>query len=262
MTNQPIITILTDFGRRDGYVGAMQGVALSICPSATLVDLTHDIPPQDIQSAAFVLYQLFRYYPPHTVHCVVVDPGVGTPRREIALRTDRGVFVGPDNGVFSLVLRDSELLEVVNLTNRAYHLPRVSKTFHGRDIFMPAAAHIANGLPLGMLGPTITDLVPLAPAPPPGEGNCRIMHIDHFGNLILDITAAAIADPAQVSFTVGGQTIQSLAATFGEVAVGELVAYIGSTHQHIEIAIRNGNAAQRLGVKLGDVVKIDYFSEV
>jgi S-adenosylmethionine hydrolase len=136
---QPIITLTTDFGQQDGYVGAMQGVILNICPMATLVTITHDIPPQDIRAAAFVLYQAFSYYPAHTIHCVVVDPGVGSHRRAIAVRTSHGIFVGPDNGVFSPVFTTEpvNVLEAVTLTHPDYQLPGVSATFHGRDFCPP-----------------------------------------------------------------------------------------------------------------------------
>ncbi len=258
----PIITLTTDFGRQDGYVGAMQGVILNICPTATVVHLSHEIPPQDIQTAAFVLYQAFGYYPPRTVHCVVVDPGVGSKRRAVAVHTNHGIFVGPDNGVFNLVTTAEgvNVVEAVTLTNSEYQLSAISATFHGRDIFAPAAAHIANGTPLSRFGPSAINLVRLSyatqpPAGRPGPG--RIIHIDRFGNLILDITARDIEDSEQVTFEVGGRVIKSLSYTFADVPDKHLLAYVGSTRDHIEIAIRNGNAAQTLGMKLGDVVKVN-----
>jgi hypothetical protein len=278
---QPIITLTTDFGQQDGYVGAMQGVILSICPSATLVTITHEIPPHDIRAAAFVLYQAFSYYPVHTIHCVVVDPGVGSHRRAIAVRTSHGVFVGPDNGVFSLVLaaQPVNVLEAVTLTNPDYQLPSLSATFHGRDIFAPAAAHLAQGVLLNQLGPRAIHLVRLEtsfksqnPAqeslpethPQVKSKTChlesRVLHIDHFGNLILDLTGRDIADSNQVTFTVGHQLIKSLSATFADVEEGQLLVYTGSSRDHIEIAIRNGNAAQHLGLKVGDVVQVDMSS--
>jgi S-adenosylmethionine hydrolase len=254
----PIITLTTDFSGKDGYVGTMRGVILSICPTAILTDLSHDIPPQDIRSAAFVLYQAFNYYPSHTIHCVVVDPGVGSKRRAIAVRTNQGIFVGPDNGVFSLILSasDTHVIEAVTLTNPAYQLPNVSATFHGRDIFAPAAAHIANGVPLNKLGPAAINLVPLEFELKSQDDICRVMHIDRFGNLILDITSDDIDDPEHVTFTIGHKRIRPLSHTFADVEEGQLLAYIGSLRNHIEIAIRNGNAGQALGVQVGDVVKV------
>ncbi len=275
---QPIITLTTDFGEQDGYVGAMQGVILSICPTATLVTITHHIPPQDIHTAAFVLYQAFSYYPVHTIHCVVVDPGVGSQRRAIAVRTSHGIFVGPDNGVFSLVLMAEpvNVLEAVTLTDPDYQLPSVSATFHGRDIFAPAAAHLANGLPLSQFGPRAINLVRLDTRLKNQSSatetlsevrrgvkseiqnfESRIIHIDHFGNLILNITRHDISNPEQVIFTVGTKIIKSLSSTFADVEEGQLLAYTGSSRDHIEIAIRNGNAGQQLGLKVGDVVRVD-----
>ncbi len=258
----PIISLTTDFGQKDGYVGAMQGVILTICPTANLSALSHDIPPQDIHTAAFVLYQAFSYYPAQAIHCVVVDPGVGSQRRAIAIRTTHGIFVGPDNGVFSLILSAGQInvLEAVTLTNPDYQLPGVSTTFHGRDIFAPAAAHIANGVPLSEFGPPVTNLVQLEFGSRnqsiAQDGESRIIYIDRFGNLILDITPHHIDDKINVTFTIGNKIIKSLSQTFADVEEGQLLAYTGSTRNHIEIAIRNGNAAQALDLQLGDVVKV------
>lgn len=260
----PIITLTTDFGQQDGYVGAMQGVILTICPSATVVPLSHQIAPQDVRGAAFVLYQAFSYYPPHTVHCVVVDPGVGSKRRAIAVRTNQGIFVGPDNGVFSLVLsgENVNVLEAITLTNPGYQLANVSATFHGRDIFAPAAAHIANRVHLSHLGPPAINLVRLdygATVQPKGqEFDCRIIHIDHFGNLILNLTLSDITDPEQISFIIKDTEIESLNYTFADVAENQFLAYVGSTQDHLEIAVRNGNAAKRLNVQAGDTVKVRF----
>jgi hypothetical protein len=261
----PIITLTTDFGQQDGYVGAMQGVILTICPTAKITTISHNIPPQDIYTAAFVLYQSFSYYPAPTIHCVVVDPGVGSQRRAIAVRTSHGIFVGPDNGVFSLVLTAEpvNVLEAVTLTNPEYQLPGVSATFHGRDIFAPAAAHLANGLPIHQLGPRAINLVrldigrPVIPKPGATSFESRIIHVDHFGNLILDLTRQRIQDPVQVIFRAGQWAIRGLNATFADVAEGELLAYTGSSRDHIEIAVRNGNAALELGLRVGDTVTVD-----
>jgi hypothetical protein len=254
----PIITLTTDFGEKDGYVGTMRGVILNICPTAILTNLSHYVPPQDIRSAAFVLYQAFDHYPPHTIHCVVVDPGVGSKRRAIAVRTNQGIFVGPDNGVFNPILSasDTRLIEAVTLTNPDYQLPNVSNTFHGRDIFAPAAAHIANGVPLNKLGPAAINLVQLDFQIKSQDDVCRVMHVDRFGNLILDITSDDIDDPEHVTLTIGHRKIKSLSHTFADVEEGQLLAYVGSLRNHIEIAIRNGNAGQTLGVQVGDVVKV------
>jgi S-adenosylmethionine hydrolase len=257
-TNQPvpIISLTTDFGQSDGYVGAMQGVIFNICPAAKTVTVSHHIPPQNIQAAAFVLYQVFDYYPAHTVHCVVVDPGVGSQRKAVAVRTSHGVFVGPDNGVFSLVLGATDVLEAVTLTNPQYQLPHVSTTFHGRDIFAPASAHIAGGVPLNQLGDPVADLTRTEFGAGITQGECRVIHIDHFGNLILDITTSDITNPDQLTLTTGSTVIKTLSTTFADVPDGELLAYVGSTRGHIEIAARNGNAAKLLDLQLGGVVQI------
>jgi hypothetical protein len=259
---RPIVTLTTDFGQQDGYVGALQGVILSICPTATPVAICHEIPPQDIQAAAFVLYQAFSYYPTHTIHCVVVDPGVGSQRRAIAVRTSHGIFVGPDNGVFSLVFRAEpvNVLEAVVLTNPEYQLPAASSTFHGRDIFAPAAAYLANGIPLSRLGPRAINLVHLETGLKTSKsqnGECQIIHIDRFGNLILSLTRHDIGDADKILFKVNEQTIFSLSTTYADVDEGQALAYIGSTRDHLEIAIRNGNAAKQFGVRVGDLVGVE-----
>ena len=256
MATNSIITLTTDFGQSDGYVGSMQGVILNICPTATIVNISHQLPPQNIQAGAFVLYQVFDYYPAHTIHCVVVDPGVGSARRGVAVRTEHGIFVGPDNGVFSLVLGATEPLEAVALTNPNYQLEGVSATFHGRDIFSPVSAHLASGVPLNELGPPVTDLILTEFRTGLKDGQSRIIHIDHFGNLILDITAQDIDAPDTVTFTAGPTTIKSLSRTFADVPEGELLAYVGSNRNHVEIAVRNGNAAQALDLQLNDVVQV------
>lgn len=252
----PIITLITDFGQSDGYVGAMQGVILTLCPSAKITHLTHIIPPQNIQAGAFVLYQTFGYYPSHAVHCVVVDPGVGSERRAVAVETRQGIFVGPDNGVLSLALAETTIRQAVALTNPLFQASTVSNTFHGRDIFSPAAAHLAKGVPIESLGEPVTDLVQLEFRSDLSAGQARIIHVDHFGNIVLDLRAEDIDNPATVTFTVGNLTISALSQTFADVAEGEFLAYTGSTRDHIEIARRNGNAAQALDLQPGDTVQI------
>jgi S-adenosylmethionine hydrolase len=184
---------------------------------------------------------------------------VGSNRRAIAIRTSYGIFVGPDNGVFSLILTAEpvNVLEAVTLTNADYQLPRISATFHGRDIFAPAAAHLANGVSLGQLGPRAINLVRLDFGTRTQKDECRIIHIDHFGNLILSLTRHDLVDPERVTFTIGQQVITSLSATFADVEEGQFLAYIGSSRDHVEIAVRNGNAAQNLGLKVGDLIRVN-----
>ena len=254
----PVITLTTDFGLADGYVGTLQGVILSIAPQATLVSLSHDVPPQDVPAGAFVLYQAVPFFPPDTSHLAVVDPGVGRARRALAVRTSSGTFVAPDNGLLSYVLASTNVEEAVSLTQSAYRLPHVSATFQGRDIFAPAAAHLANGVPLAELGPRAINLVRLPmpqPEPTPqGDLIAHVMHVDRFGNLILDVAAPALA--GQATFELGGRKIERLSRTFADVESGALVAYVGSTRDHVEIGLRNGNAARALGVRVGDEVLI------
>lgn len=254
----PIVTLTTDFGLADGYVGTMQGVILSIAPGTPLVDLSHHVPAQDIPAGAFVLYQAVPFFPPDTIHVVVVDPGVGSQRRALAVRTSQGVLVGPDNGVLSYALAGAEVHEAVSLTNPAYQLPIVSSTFHGRDIFAPAAAHLARGVPLAELGPRAINLVRLPlPAPqatPEGDLEAHVMHVDHFGNLILDVTAGDVS--GEVTLELAGYRIEGIGRTFADVAPGQPLAYVGSTRHHLEIAIREGNAAQEMGVVVGEAVRV------
>ncbi len=253
-----IITLTTDFGLTDGYVGALQGVILSIAPQATLVSLSHDVPPQDVRAGAFVLYQAVPFFPPDTIHLAVVDPGVGSARRALAVRTPLGIFVAPDNGVLSYVLASTDVEEAVSLTQSVYRLPHVSATFHGRDVFAPAAAHLANGVSLTELGPRAINLVRLPmpqPEPTPqGDLVAHVMYVDRFDNLVLDVTAEVLA--GQATFELVGRKIERLSRTFADVEPGELVAYVGSTRDHIEIALRDGNVARVLGVKVGDKVLI------
>lgn len=254
----PIITLTTDFGQSDGYVGAMQGVILNICPSAKIIHLTHHIAPQNIWAGAFVLYQAFSYYPSHTVHCVVIDPGVGSERGAVAVETRQGLFVGPDNGVLSLALAETTIRKAVALTNPIFQSRKVSDTFHGRDVFAPVAAHLAKGIPFETLGDPITDLVQLKFRTDLEAGQSRVIHVDHFGNVVLDLRAQDLPDPSMVTFTSGNTTITSLSRTFADVAEGELLAYVGSSRDHIEIAIRNGNAARTLDLQQGDVVQVSW----
>lgn len=251
------ITLLTDFGLQDPYVGVMKGVIATICPTATVMDLTHQIPPQDIAAARFALLSAYPYFPPGTIHTVVVDPGVGTARRAIALRTALGYLVGPDNGVFSGVIQD--VLEAVALTNPQYwRSPCPSATFQGRDIFAPVAAHLAAGVAFSHLGPSLPleTLVSLPlPAPqlqPDGTVTGQIQAIDRFGNVITTIPAARVVAGATV--TLGNHTAP-IVATYGASSWGDLVALIGS-HGWLEVAVNGGNAQVHCGAQIGDLVSL------
>ncbi len=271
----PIITLTTDFGTADGYVGAMKGVLLSICPQACLVDIAHAVHPQDLYHAAFCLLNATPFFPAGTVHLVVIDPGVGTARRALALQVDGMIYVGPDNGVFSLVIGEKPVEMAVALENPVYHrlAGAASHTFHGRDLFAPAAAHLAAGVSLAELGPPVTDWVSLPfPTPtlrPPHELVGEVLYLDHFGNAItslgvlkwreheleqspLNSGAASLILPREAVISCRGHTL-NLCQTYGEVDPGTPLALIGSSG-FLEIAIRDGSAGDGLGIRPGDAV--------
>ncbi|MCS7259520.1 MAG: SAM-dependent chlorinase/fluorinase [Anaerolineae bacterium] len=254
----PVITLTTDFGTSDAYVGVMKGVILTLAPHVTLVDISHAVPPQDVRTAAFLLYQAELFFPADTIHVVVVDPGVGSARRAVAVRTHTGTFVAPDNGVLTYVLHHTFGYTAYHLTRAEYWLPRLSATFHGRDIFAPVAARLANGMPLSRLGEPIDDLVCLPVSKPEfrthDEIIAHVLHVDRFGNLILDITADQL--PEAPVFEIMGHRIVGLRRTYSEAAPGELLAYVGSTRQHVEIACSGGHAAGRIGAQVGTPVII------
>lgn len=273
-----IIALLTDFGVSDAYVGIMKGVMLSICPAARLVDLTHAIQPQNIRQTAYVLLTAYRHFPADTVFVVVVDPGVGTARAPVAVQTGQGTFVAPDNGVLSFVLRREAVRQSVRLENPAYRLPVTSQTFHGRDIFAPAAAHLACGVPLAALGPGLDHLVELSEPRldiMPGEIHGEVLHTDHFGNLITSIghlrwTApdrlwldpefgergpGMALDARACRVTAGAHRLGAVQPTYGAVPPGTLLALVGSSGQ-LEIAANQGSAAAVLGLAAGSLVTI------
>ena len=255
----PIVTLTSDFGPADSYVGAMHGVILGICPTAQIVDLCHSISPQNVRQAAFVLYTTYRFFPPGTVHVVVVDPGVGSERRIIALRTRDAYFVAPDNGVLSYILARETVLEQIHLTRREFWLPTISQTFHGRDIMAPVAAHLARGVPLCDLGEPVGDLVKFAlsepEVQPDGSIVGHILHIDRFGNLISDVREESLPNRQALVIYCAGRRIEGIHTTYASVADGQLVALIGSSG-HLEIAVRNGNAAKLLYAQAGDEITI------
>jgi S-adenosylmethionine hydrolase len=241
----------------------MKGVILGIAPAARVVDLTHDLPPQDIQAAAYHLSVAAPYLPVGTIHVVVVDPGVGTERRALAVETGRAMYIAPDNGVLTWILDAEPLERVVELTDSAYWLDDVSTTFHGRDIFGPAAAHLAAGVPLERLGEAVTDPmrlpVTLVTRDEDGSIDGQVQHIDHFGNAITNIPRATVAaeeeDPEDYHVRVAGRDIGTIGTTYGDVSEGEPLALFGSAG-FLEIAVRNGDAAAQLGLHRGAHVKL------
>lgn len=266
----PIITFSSDFGLSDVYVGVVHGVIAGIAPQTTVIDLTHGIPPQDVRAGALALYAGCRHFPAGTIHLAVVDPGVGTGRRALLLRGAEYWYVGPDNGLFGLTAPPTSLLGCWELTNARYHLPSTSATFHGRDIFAPAAAHLANGIPPGELGtPTAPPL--LLPDLSlrdiePGDTVGAVLAIDHFGNLVTNLRApqdwAARTRGRRVSAWLDGMPLR-LVVTYGEAAPTsrsddertELLLLAGSAGL-LEVAVANGSATKTSGRGVGAMVRV------
>jgi S-adenosylmethionine hydrolase len=247
----PIVTLLTDFGTADSYVAEMKGVLLAGCPETVLVDVTHAVPPGDVRSGAYLLGRTWRRFAADTVHLAVVDPGVGTARAALALRSRGHWFVGPDNGLFTQLLHDAEI-QAVTLRIPGGAAP----TFHGRDVFAPAAAALARGDPLDTLGqPLATIPIRLSYTEPRYEGKAvigEILYVDRFGTLVTNLTTD-LAPPYAV-LEVEGLEIGPLRRTFGDVPTGGLLAYVGSDGA-IEIAVRDGSAARRLGLGVGGRIR-------
>jgi S-adenosylmethionine hydrolase len=265
------ITLITDFGLSDGYVAAMKGVIYSINPEATIVDISHEIQPQNIRQAAFVLNTAHSFYPSYTVHLVVVDPGVGTNRRAVILKTPRAHFVAPDNGVLSYILEayspehfpDSqrvklgENLKAYAITRSEYWRQPVSNTFHGRDIFAPVAARLSLGLMASSLGDNIDTLTTFPITHPARQDNLvigHVLHIDHFGNLITDVKEDVLPASIQsATIMIGDYSIPGIVRTYAEKEGP--IALFGSSG-FLELSIANGNAAKFFNAGVGDEVKI------
>jgi S-adenosylmethionine hydrolase len=254
------ITLTTDFGTRDWFAGTMKGVVLAINPQVTIVDITHAIPPGDIRDGAYCLMAACRYFPKGTVHVAVVDPGVGGQRRAIAVQTANYLFVGPDNGVLSWALAREKIRAIRQLQNAKYFLKPISRTFHGRDIFAPIAAHLSRGLSLKQLGRELKDYARL-PWPEltaqRGVIQGEIVHIDHFGNAITNLGADLVDRGRKaVCEAIGRRKLRcSLAAYYGAVPLDSPLAVIGSSG-FLEVAINGGSAAQRFGLKIGDTITV------
>ncbi len=262
----PVVALLTDLGLRDPYVAMMKGVILGTCPTATIVDVTHGVPAHDVREGAFDLFLALRFFPSSTVFCGVVDPGVGGERRAVALRLDlpdgrRYDLVGPDNGLFTGALQLAERVSAVHIEARAFQLPVVSSTFHGRDVFAPVAAHLAAGVAPSELGRAVdpSSLVRL-PWPRPraaGDGwEADIVHADQFGNLVTNLTSGSLGpDLSRWRVHLDGFEIGAVHHAFSDVGVGRPLAYVGSSGL-LEIAVRDGRAADVLSVLPGSVVRV------
>lgn len=262
----PLITLLTDFGTADYFVGAMKGAILSVNPQAHIVDITHEIPAHDIEAGAFTLLAAYSSFPPQTIHVAVVDPGVGSARRPLLITAHGHFFVGPDNGLFSYICDGAPDARVYQLTNENFHRAPVSRTFHGRDIFAPVAGALSQNVPPVELGEPLDDYVRLAPLAPvreedDGAWSGRILHIDRFGNLITNFTRRELIDEqlAQgASLEIGTHKINSFRKFYAEAtgaAAGELFAIWGSAGV-LEIAANSASAAQLLDARRGQLVRL------
>lgn len=272
------IALLTDFGLRDSYVGVMKAVMRGICPTADFIDIAHAIQPQNVREGALTLMGAYQYFPRGTVFLVVVDPGVGSTRRPIAVEADGYYFIAPDNGVLSYALSGVEITCIVELANATYRLPVVSQTFHGRDIFAPAAAHLAAGVDINQLGPAL-DKINVLPTPVLSITEERIagevIHMDHFGNVVTSIGGWMWLDEQRLRLeprfgdtmsvceilanrlevVINQQRICGAVRTYSAAGPGDLLALIGSSG-FLELAVNQGNGALALGAKIGDPVEV------
>lgn len=256
-----VIALLSDFGTREHYAGTMKAVVLGLCSDVTLVDITHEIPPHDVLSAALELEASYRYFPSGTIFLVVVDPGVGSSRRGLAVDCGEFRFVAPDNGVLTAVLRESPPRRIVELTERRYARPTVSRTFEGRDRFAPAAAWLARGIELTALGRPAADYIQLdIPVPSVSDKSVagQVLRVDRFGNLVTNIdrtTFEKVAQAGSIQIVVGATEVGRFVSTYADAGTEEVCALLGST-DHVEIALNAGSAAERLGLGRGVPVTI------
>jgi S-adenosylmethionine hydrolase len=258
---KPIITLLTDFGMKDHYVASMKGVILGINPQCTLIDITHKVNPHDIEEGAFLLAKTYSYFPKGTIHLAVVDPGVGGERKPILLVTQNYLFVGPDNGLFTLVAKKEGVKQVITLTNKKYFLPQISATFHGRDVFAPVAAHLSSGIPPSDFGEKLDHWVKLDLKEPVVREKKlfgEIVLIDLFGNLISNIDRARLTSFVKghpFVIRIGEKAISNIKEGYWGGKKQEAIALFGSGG-FLEISINEGNAQRVLKVKKGDPIQI------
>jgi len=250
----PLVTFTTDFGTGDWFVGTMKGVIASISPATQVIDITHAIPPQDIRAGAFALMAAHSYFPQGTIHVAIVDPGVGSARKAIAIKTESYIFIGPDNGVLSWAARKEQGMEVRALENKALFLERLSNTFHGRDLFAPSAAHLANEFIFSEVGQLLSEYQQL----PWPSVNCQngyvsgeFIYFDHFGNGVTNIPASQVNLGAAV--TIQDELVTRLHSTYSDVERGQALALV-SSHGFVELAVNRGSARERFGLEVGDRV--------
>jgi S-adenosylmethionine hydrolase len=252
-----IVALLTDYGLKDAYVGVMKGSLLSVNPQARIVDLTHDLPPQDVREGARVLAAARGYFPDGSVFVAVVDPGVGSERAIVGVETDRQIFLAPDNGLLSF-LGDS-IVRRVRITASKYFLKPLSRTFHGRDIFAPIAGHLSRGADLARFGPPLGDWTTLEASGPrrtsTGSLEGEVVSIDRFGNLITNIPQGMLPDGPDLRIKVGRRTLRRLSRSYSDAPEGDLLALVGSSG-HLEISVNHGSASQAAQIRRGDRVVV------
>jgi S-adenosylmethionine hydrolase len=259
---RPIVALLTDFGTRDHYAGTMKGVIAGLCPEASLIDITHDIPPHDVLGAALELSAAYKFFPAGTIFLVVVDPGVGSSRHGLVAEAAEFKFVAPDNGVLSLVFQEARPRRVVELTERRYARPTVSRTFEGRDRFGPAAGWLARGIEPTAMGRPLSKWETLAiPAAVVADGHLvgEILRVDRFGNLVSNIdrkTFEQFRHDRPIHIAIAEHPIDRLVQTYAEADAGAVCALFGSS-DHLEIAVNGGSAAERLAAGRGALLRID-----
>jgi len=262
MAKRQLVTLLTDFGLADPYAAAMKGVILSLCPGANIVDVSHEVPPQDVLAGAMVLAQSAPYFPPETLHVVVVDPGVGTDRRILVAKLAGQMVLAPDNGVITLLTERLRLDAIIVVRNPRYLPSGASRTFHGRDVFAPIAGHILNGLDINSLGPQ-PDSYKLLDLPQPDlkeqDISGQVIYVDRFGNLVSNITERLVResfpDLEAVTITCAGRPIGGLTGTYGFADPGELLALFDSMG-YVEVAVNGGRACDALGAGVGAEMKV------
>ncbi len=248
-----IITLTTDFGTKDHYIGSMKGVILSINSDAIITDITHEIPPQDIFKASFVLRNFYHYYPQGAIHIVVVDPGVGSKRKPIVVEANNNIFLGPDNGIFTFIYRELKPVKVFEISNSKYILPKVGSTFDGRDIFAPAAANLSLGVSVKDLGRRVKKPVRIPIKKPvirKGKILGEVIYVDTFGNLLTNIPGYLIRPKSWVF--IGGEVIRGISQSYADVSKGELVAIIGSAG-FLEISVNHGRASDLIETTLSSI---------
>lgn len=252
-----IITLTTDFGTADGFVGAMKGVILSLAPHATLVDITHDIPPHDIRAGTFALETAIPHFPPEAIHVAVVDPGVGSARAAILVETERGRFIAPDNGVLTSVVPDMDAARIYTLDRPEFWRPDVSATFHGRDVFAPVAAHLAQGVEPDQLGTPLSRIARLAwPQPRRCENEIQgeIIHVDRFGNLITNLRLEDLGPaPQNARFLIQNYTVAGITSHY---AAGDGIMAVVNSGGRIEVALPSAKAARMLNLGVGEEIRV------